>query len=887
MMRSDDAVLTTTVREAWDDGAVIDARIEALTPLGDWRVALEMSGTIVNIWNARIVSRSGERYVIEAEDYNAQVAAGSAASFGFEMAGTGDILIADFAVDRAADLAAASAVRPPDPTEDAQAGNDPVADPPQAPGTPLADTAPPGPSLAAPDAPPGASSVVGPGAGALSAGPAQLREGTLGSGGAPIVNDLTVQEPAGDGAGLPGASESVGPLFTEGAKIVDATGQEVALHGLNWFGLETEISVPHGLWARNWREIMDEVRSLGFNTLRIPFSGELVASGGGEPSGIDPGFNPDLIGLNGLQILDAVVDYADTIGLSIILDYHRGSPGGGPNENGLWFGNGRTEADVVSEWRTMAERYKDDPAVIGADLINEPFLGTWGDGSATDWAAAAERIGNAIQSIAPHWLIVVEGVSTYDGDSYWWGGNLQGVRDRPVRLDVPNKLVYSPHDYPASVHPQDWFFDGSDLTEKFRENWGYIVEEGIAPVIVGEWGSRLETHADLRWADALSTYLRAHDIPWVWWSLNPNSDDTGGLYEDDWHTVRQPVVDLLDPFLDETQPQIPFDEVASVANDARFTVQLPAPAEDDISVKYATTDGTAEAGSDYQATAGSLTFAPGETEQAITVAILPDAEVEGDEFFYLILGGGGAVRGSASALISDNERRLATSALPLIDVASTVVPEGTGAAQFRVLLTEPAPSDVVITFETQAATASGQDFQSTTGTLTIPSGAREVTLEVAVDDDGAPEAAEMFTLELTAADGAVIRGGTATALIPAEPAWSAELDVASPTSEAQLTINVILENDWGTGALFNVQVKNVSDTRISAWQIALDLPFDIAEMWSAELVDDQGARVAVKNAEWNGAIEPGQSVNFGFISDVGDIALGDLLDDADLAVIVQ
>jgi len=125
--------------------------------------------------------------------------------------------------------------------------------------------------------------------------------------------------------------------------------------------------------------------------------------------------------------------------------------------------------------------------ILGADLHNEPHnSATWGDGGPTDWARAATEAGNAVLDINPDWLVVVEGISNYDGDNYWWGGNLQGVADHPIELDVDNRLVYSPHDYPASVFEQSWFFDGSDLTEVFRENWGYIYEEGIAPVLIGE-----------------------------------------------------------------------------------------------------------------------------------------------------------------------------------------------------------------------------------------------------------------------------------------------------------------------------------------------------------------------------------------------------------------
>ena len=106
-------------------------------------------------------------------------------------------------------------------------------------------------------------------------------------------------------------------------------------------------------------------------------------------------------------------------------------------------------------------------------------------------------------------------------------------------------------------------FDGSDLFEVFRENWGYIHEEGIAPILLGEFGSKLATEVDRTWAEAITSYLSgdfdgdgavnpgAQPISFAWWSWNPNSGDTGGVLADDWRTPRPEVLDLLEPFLDD------------------------------------------------------------------------------------------------------------------------------------------------------------------------------------------------------------------------------------------------------------------------------------------------------------------------------------------------
>ena len=70
---------------------------------------------------------------------------------------------------------------------------------------------------------------------------------------------------------------------------------------------------------------------------------------------------------------------------------------------------------------------------------------------------------------------------------------------------------------------------------------------------------------------------------------------------------------------------------------AIFTVQLSASSSQTITVDFATADGTATAGTDYIATSGTLSFAPGQTTKTIPVAIKGDQLHEGNENFQLIL----------------------------------------------------------------------------------------------------------------------------------------------------------------------------------------------------------------------------------------------------------
>ena len=67
------------------------------------------------------------------------------------------------------------------------------------------------------------------------------------------------------------------------------------------------------------------------------------------------------------------------------------------------------------------------------------------------------------------------------------------------------------------------------------------------------------------------------------------------------------------------------------ATELVFTVNLSRASDTPVSVRYATTDGTAVAGSDFEAAAGTITFAPGETEREIRIAVTGDRTVEPDE----------------------------------------------------------------------------------------------------------------------------------------------------------------------------------------------------------------------------------------------------------------
>jgi hypothetical protein len=91
---------------------------------------------------------------------------------------------------------------------------------------------------------------------------------------------------------------------------------------------------------------------------------------------------------------------------------------------------------------------------------------------------------------------------------------------------------------------------------------------------------------------------------------------------------------------------------------ARFRVRLSAASELTVTADYATADGTAGAGSDYAARAGTVTFPPGALERVVRVPVYGDKSVEPDETFRLLLsspGNAGLADGEGTATILNDD----------------------------------------------------------------------------------------------------------------------------------------------------------------------------------------------------------------------------------------
>ncbi|MFM7740607.1 MAG: Calx-beta domain-containing protein, partial [Planctomycetota bacterium] len=183
-----------------------------------------------------------------------------------------------------------------------------------------------------------------------------------------------------------------------------------------------------------------------------------------------------------------------------------------------------------------------------------------------------------------------------------------------------------------------------------------------------------------------------------------------------------------------------------------FTVSMSSALNSAVTFNYATSNGTATAGSDYVATTGSATIPAGSTSVTIAVPVNGDTTVETDETFTLTLS---AL--SSNAVFTDNA---AVGTIknddvppPTISVADRSQNEGnSGTANmvFTVTLSAVTAAPVTFGYATANGTATaGSDYVAATGTATIPAGSTSVTIPVVINGDTTVETDETFTLNLS------------------------------------------------------------------------------------------------------------------------------------------
>jgi endoglucanase len=383
------------------------------------------------------------------------------------------------------------------------------------------------------------------------------------------------------------------PLHTEGSTIYDAQHNILKIAAVNWYGAEEADFVPGGLDKQPLDTIAAEIRQAGFNAVRLPWSNFLLEC---NPTIVPNAMNvcpavaanSSLCGHPAMDVFDATTNALANQGLMIILDNHTTDPQwccrpGDRNE--LWWQSVENQDDFptgekhwLDDWNTIAKRFESQPAVVGADLRNEPRGATeWVSASVKyNWSAAATEAGNSILSITRDrpLLIFVEGTNS--------ASDLTGAYRNGISLDSPGHLVYEAHVYshfgycPANDQsqcltptrewgtPDDWGTVSYDaLARDLDSQWGFLAEResGAVPVWVGEFGTQ---DACEPWFSLIRTYLADRHFGWAYWPLNGTPSEGGaqshnvetwGLLNSDWNAMNHPLVDALQSLQGTVPPE--------------------------------------------------------------------------------------------------------------------------------------------------------------------------------------------------------------------------------------------------------------------------------------------------------------------------------------------
>ena len=341
-------------------------------------------------------------------------------------------------------------------------------------------------------------------------------------------------------------------LHAKGAGLYDKDGHQVYLTGANWFGFNCTERVFHGLWSINMKNVLKLCADKGINILRVPISTQLLLEWKkGEYKDVNVNWNAnqdlknaDGTNMNSKQIFDKFLDYCKLYGIKVMMDLHSDEANNSGHMYPLWYGQGGITTDQwIEGWVWFVKTYKNDDTIIACDLKNEPHGTAKWDNSTDEnnWQYAASRCGQAILKENPNLLIMVEGIESIDGHGAWWGANLRNAEKYPIDLgQYQSQLVYSPHEYGPGVSDQPWF--QKDFTEEsiyndyWCDTWFYLQEKNIAPLLIGEWGGKLDGGSNQKYLGIINDFITKNHINHTYWCINPNSGDTGGLLKDDWTT---------------------------------------------------------------------------------------------------------------------------------------------------------------------------------------------------------------------------------------------------------------------------------------------------------------------------------------------------------------
>ena len=282
--------------------------------------------------------------------------------------------------------------------------------------------------------------------------------------------------------------------------------------------------------------------------------------------------------------------------------------------------------------------------------------------------------------------------------------------------------------------------------------------------------------------------------------------------------------------------EITFDAASYQVDESEISVELTivrtGGSYGEVSVSLATQDDTAVAGQDYVALSQMISFADGETEQAIQIDLLNDSNYESDEAFLVVLSNvsGGATLGASSAgvTILDDDPEPPAGVFSIESDSISVV-ENAGSVELKIVRSNGSFGEVFVDVASQNIQAiADEDFQGIDQRLRFVDGEVEKTLTVTVLDDEVYEGDETFSIKLSNAIGGALASPSEAIITIVED------DEAPPAgliqfsgehyeigeNETSLTVTVTRIN--GSFGELSVDVSVIDDTAVNGTDMIAD-----------------------------------------------------------------
>jgi len=375
-----------------------------------------------------------------------------------------------------------------------------------------------------------------------------------------------------------------------------------------------------------------------------------------------------------------------------------------------------------------------------AQSTNFPVQGAWQTSNAGDKDAILVKVNTGASGTAslPY--------STYIGGTNEDRG-LAIARDSTGALYLTgftNSITY-----PVTLAVQDIFGGGTcgtiSCTDTFVTAFDLTQNAPIYSTFLGGTDND-EGHGiavDASGAAYVAGFTASSNFP----TASPRQGTSGGGSDAFVAKLSQPTVQLSAATL----------SVGEAAGSAALNVTLSSSSPVTVTVNYATGDGTANAGNDYTAQSGTLTFAPGVISQSISVPISNDNIDEPNETFTLSLSAAvGARLGTpASTTVTSTD----DDPLPTVSwqAANVSVNEAAGSALVSAVLSNPAAATITVQYATSNGTATaGSDYTSTSGSFTFAPGVTSQSASVPILDDATTESNETINLTLSSPTNATL-----------------------------------------------------------------------------------------------------------------------------------